>query len=85
MSHPEPNDPYGQRAQPPTPAPGLMLGKIGMILALIPCISTIGLIICVVALVQSNNASTENKFAKIGVVAGVVWLVVGFIVNGTLG
>ncbi len=85
MSYAQPNDPYGQRDRPTTPKAGLMLGKIGMILALIPCISPIGLIVCVVALVQSNNASTENRFAKVGVLAGVVWLAVGFIVNGTLG
>lgn len=84
MSYPDPNRPHGQPARPPA-TPGLMLGKIGMILALIPCTTPIGLIMSVVALVQANNASAENKFAKIGVLAGVVWLIVGFIVNGTLG
>lgn len=82
MSYREPENRSGRQ---PSDAPGLKLGKVGMILAFIPCTAAVGLILSVFALVQSNNVNVENKLAKLGVLAGVVWLIVGFVVNGTLG
>lgn len=63
--------------------PGKTLGLVGMILAIIPCTSTIGLILSAVAFVQSNRVGIRNQQALIGIVVGAVWLLLGIIGNIT--
>jgi hypothetical protein len=60
----------------PTPAadyPGKTLGLVGMILAIIPCTWGIGLILSIVAFVQSRGVGIRNQKAFIGIIVGVVW------------
>lgn len=61
--------------------PGLKLGKIGMILAIIPFTAFLGLCVSVLATVISRQARTRNRHAVIGIVVSVVWLVVGVIAS----
>jgi hypothetical protein len=71
---------------PPTPGgadPGKTLGLVGMILAIIPCTYLIGLILSVIAWVQSNKAGVRNQQALIGIIVGAVWLVISIIAQVT--
>ena len=66
----------------PTPAadyPGKTLGLVGMILAIIPCTWGIGLILSIVAFIQSRGAGIRNQKAFIGIIVGVVWLAISII------
>ena len=66
----------------PTPAadyPGKTLGLVGMILAIIPCTSGIGLILSIVAFIQSRGVGIRNQKAFIGIIVGVVWLAISII------
>ncbi len=67
------------QAVPPTNDPGKTLGLVGMILAIIPCTYLIGLILSVVAWVQSNKVGIRNQQALIGIIVGAVWLVLSII------
>lgn len=84
MSHPEasnlPRDPGGGAAQH-AEAPGIGLGKIGMILAIIPFTALVGLACSILALVLSRQVGEKNGKATIGIVVGVGWLIVGVVVN----
>ena len=71
------------QAEPPADDPGKTLGLVGMILAIIPCTYFIGLILSVVAWVQSNKAGIRNQQALIGIIVGAVWLVLSIIAQIT--
>lgn len=72
-----------QAAPPPAaaPFPGQTLGLVGMILAIIPCTYFVGLILSVVAYVQSNRVGIRNQKAFIGIIVGAIWLVISIIAN----
>ncbi len=74
-----------QAAPPPAAAdfPGKTLGLVGMILAIIPCTYFVGLILSIVAYVQSNKVGIKNQKAFIGIIVGAVWLVISIILNVT--
>ena len=70
----------------PTPAadyPGKTLGLVGMILAIIPCTSGIGLILSIVAFIQSRGVGIRNQKAFIGIIVGVAYLAIGIILQIT--
>lgn len=70
--------------QQPRIDPGRSLGIAGFILALLIPVSAIGLILSIIALVQSRRAGAKNKFALAGVIIGAVITALGiaFIVFG---
>jgi hypothetical protein len=72
-----------QAAPPPAAAndPGRTLGLVGMILAIIPCTSTIGLILSIVALILSRRVGLPNQKAMIGIIVGAVWIVLSIVLN----
>lgn len=70
----------------PTPGPhdpGKTLGKVGMILAIIPCTSFIGLILSIVGFVQSRKVGIRNQNAFVGIIVGAAWQVLSIILNAT--
>ena len=73
------------QATPPQPAadPGNTLGLVGLILAIIPCTSTIGLILSIVAYVISRRAGFQNSNALAGIIIGIIWLALGIIGQAT--
>ncbi|SDD79928.1 hypothetical protein [Auraticoccus monumenti] len=77
----DPQNPYSGQpgGVPGAEAPGIGLAKIGFILAVIPCTATIGLILCIVAAVQSKNAGVPNPKAKNGIIVACVWLALSII------
>lgn len=72
-----------QAVPPAANDPGKTLGLVGMILAIIPCTYFIGLILSVVAWVQSNKVGIRNQQAMIGIIVGAVWLVISIIAQVT--
>lgn len=64
--------------------PGRSLGIAGFVLSIIIPISLIGLILSIIALVQSKKAGMKNGFALAGIIIGAV-VVIGAIVLITLG
>lgn len=75
-----------QAAPPPSAAssyPGKTLGIVGLILAIIPCTWFAGLIISIIAFVQSRGAGMRNNLALAGIVIGAVWLVVTIVLYAT--
>jgi hypothetical protein len=75
------------QATPPQPAadPGNTLGLVGLILAIIPCTSTIGLVLSIVAYIISRRANFQNSKALAGIIIGAAWIVLGFILQLTMG
>ncbi len=85
--------PYGQQAQygtgpgnypgqqgyqgQATATPGRTLGIVGFILAIL--IAPVGLVISIIAFVQSRKAKTGNGFALAGIIIGAVFTVLGAI------
>ncbi len=69
------------QAVPPAAAndPGKTLGLVGLILAIIPCTSTIGLILSIVGFVMSRKVGIQNQKAFAGIIIGAVWIVIGII------
>ncbi|GAB3537120.1 hypothetical protein GCM10027403_20240 [Arthrobacter tecti] len=85
--HPAPTGDPGMRypsAPQPAPDPGRSLGIAGFVLSLLIPVSAIGLILSIIALVQSRKAGRKNKLALAGVIIGatVTVLVIAFIVFG---
>ena len=74
-----------QAAPQPAADPGNTLGMVGLILAIIPCTSTIGLVLSIVAFIVSRRAGFQNSKALAGIIIGVIWLVLGFILQITMG
>lgn len=66
-----------QAAPPPAAAsyPGKTLGIVGLILAIIPCTWWAGLVISIIAFVQSRKVGVRNTLALVGIVIGALWLV----------
>jgi len=73
------------QATPPQPAadPGNTLGLVGLILAIIPCTSTIGLVLSIVAYIISRRAGFQNSKALAGIIVGIVWIALGGIAQVT--
>jgi hypothetical protein len=71
----------------PSPAvdPGNTLGIVGLILAIIPCTSTVGLVLSIVAYILSRRAGFQNGKALAGIIIGAAYLVIGFILQLTMG
>ena len=65
---------YQAAPAPQADYPGKTLGLVGMILAIIPCTSTIGLILSIVGFIQSRNVGIRNQKAFIGIIVGAVWI-----------
>jgi len=65
---------YQATPQPTAADPGNTLGIVGLILAIIPCTSTIGLVLSIVAFIISRRAGFQNSKALAGIIIGIVWL-----------
>ena len=76
---------YQATPQPPAADPGNTLGIVGLILAIIPCTSTIGLVLSIVAYIISRRAGFQNGKALAGIIVGAGWIVLGFILQLTMG
>ena len=74
-----------QATPQPVADPGNTLGIVGLILAIIPCTSTIGLVLSIVAYIISRRANFHNGKALVGIIIGAAWLVLGFILQLTMG
>ena len=74
-----------QATPPPTADPGNTLGIVGLILAIIPCSSTIGLVLSIVAYILSRRAGYQNSKALAGIIIGAAWLIIGLILQLTMG
>jgi hypothetical protein len=74
-----------QATQQPTADPGNTLGIVGLILAIIPCSSTIGLVLSIVAYIISRRAGYQNSKALAGIIIGAAWLFIGLILQLTMG
>ena len=71
----------------PQPAvdPGNTIGIVGLILAIIPCTSTVGLVLSIVAYILSRRAGFQNSKALAAIIIGAAWLVLLFILQLTMG
>ena len=65
---------YQATPQPAATDPGNTLGIVGLILAIIPCTSTIGLVLSIVAFIISRRAGFQNSKALAGIIIGIVWI-----------
>lgn len=74
-----------QATPQPAADPGNTLGIVGLILAIIPCTSTIGLVLSIVAYIMSRRAGFQNGKALAGIIVGAAWLILGFILQLTMG
>ena len=74
-----------QATPQPAADPGSTLGIVGLILAIIPCTSTIGLVLGIVAYIVSRRAGFQNGKALAAIIIGAAWLVLGFILQITMG
>jgi hypothetical protein len=72
-----------QATPPPAADPGNTLGLVGLILAIIPCTSTIGLVLSIVGYIQSRRAGFHNSKALAGIIVGIVWIGLGIIAQVT--
>lgn len=70
-------------AGPPAQDPGRTMGIVGLILAIF-C-SLIGLIVSAIAYNTSKKAGYQNNFALAGIIVGAVSLVLGVLINFTVG
>ena len=78
---------YQASPQPAAADPGNTLGLVGLILAIIPCTSTIGLVLSIVAYIISRRAGFQNSKALAGIIVGIVWVALSIIgqVTGFIG
>ena len=74
-----------QATPQPVADPGNTLGIVGLILAIIPCTSTIGLVLSIVAYIISRRANFHNGKALAGIIVGAAWIVLGLILQLTMG
>jgi len=65
---------YQATPQPTAADPGNTLGIVGLILAIIPCTSTVGLVLSIVAFIISRRAGFQNSKALAGIIIGIVWI-----------
>jgi hypothetical protein len=52
-------------------------------LAIIPCTSTVGLVLSIVGFIQSRRAGFQNNKALAGIIIGIIWLGLGIIAQVT--
>jgi hypothetical protein len=76
---------YQATPQPAAADPGNTLGIVGLILAIIPCTTTIGLVLSIVAFIISRRAGFQNGKALAGIIIGAAYIVVGLILQLTMG
>ena len=76
---------YQATPQPAAADPGNTLGLVGLILAIIPCTSTVGLVLSIVAYIISRRAGFQNGKALAGIIVGAAWIVLGLILQLTMG
>jgi hypothetical protein len=74
-----------QATPQPAADPGNTLGLVGLILAIIPCTSTVGMVLSIVAYIISRRAGFQNGKALAGIIVGAAWLVLGLILQLTMG
>jgi hypothetical protein len=74
-----------QATPQPAADPGNTLGIVGLILAIIPCTSTIGLVWSIVAFIISRRAGFQNSKALAGIIVGIAWIVLSVILQLTMG
>ena len=67
--------PYGTYLPSRTP-PGRTLGSVGLMLSIIPSFTIGGIIVCIVALVQSRREKVRNVPAVVGIWIGVLYLLI---------
>jgi len=72
-----------QATPQPAADPGNTLGLVGLILAIIPCTSTIGLVLSIVGYIQSRRAGFQNSNALAGIIIGIIWIALGIIAQVT--
>jgi hypothetical protein len=72
-----------QATPQPAADPGNTLGLVGLILAIIPCTSTIGLVLSIVGFIQSRRAGFQNSKALAGIIIGIIWIGLGIIAQVT--
>ncbi|HEX3196031.1 MAG TPA: hypothetical protein VHR39_00605 [Propionibacteriaceae bacterium] len=72
-----------QATPQPAADPGNTLGLVGLILAIIPCTSTIGLVLSIVGYIQSRRAGFQNSKALAGIIIGIIWIGLGIIAQVT--
>ncbi len=77
-----PNAPQYSGGQPAAdaPAPGKTLGIVALILAIVPGTQLIGLILGIVALVQSRKAGRKNGFALAAIIVSVVLILITILI-----
>ncbi|WP_104181042.1 DUF4190 domain-containing protein [Arthrobacter sp. B0490] len=75
----------GQQGYPGQPAenPGRTLGIVGFILAIL--IAPVGLVISIIAFVQSRKARMGNGFALAGIIIGALFTILGAILFAVIG
>ncbi|PSL36809.1 hypothetical protein CLV49_0407 [Labedella gwakjiensis] len=59
---------------PNGPVPGRTLGIVGLILAFL--LSPVGLVLSIVAMVQSRKAGAKNGFALAGIIIGIIGTII---------
>ena len=74
-----------QATPQPAADPGNTLGIVGLILAIIPCTSTIGLVLSIGAFLMSRRAGFQNSKALAGIIIGIAWIVLSVILQLTMG
>ena len=74
-----------QATPQPAADPGNTLRLVGLILAIIPCTTTIGLVLSIVAYIISRRAGYQNSKALAGIIIGAAYLVIGLILQLTIG
>lgn len=71
-------------AAAPAAVPGKTLGIVGLILAFIGPLSLLGLILSIVAKVQSKRAGVKNTPATVGIVIGIIVIVLTIVLYVTV-
>lgn len=69
----------GAAAPTGDPTAGKTLGIVGLVLAFVA--TPIGLILSIVALVQSKGAGVKNTPAKVGLILSIIFIVLGIIIT----
>ncbi len=71
---------YNGGYQAPIAVPGRTMGIVALVLAIIPGTQLIGLILGIVALVQSRKAGQKNGVALAAIIVSAVLIVIGIII-----
>jgi hypothetical protein len=58
----------------PQPAPSATLAIVGLVTAIVPCTSLIGLVVSIVALVRTRRGAPGRGLAIAGIVVGALWI-----------